>query len=55
MIQFLEDMKGEGTPALNNQERDELEKLRKETAKLKQIIDKKEKSGKKKDKDSDSD
>jgi hypothetical protein len=35
MIQFLEDLKGTGTPALTPDERADLEKLRKEHQKLK--------------------
>jgi len=41
MIQFLEDLKGTGTPALSPDERAELEKLRKDHQKLKTKVQEK--------------
>ena len=35
MIQFLEDLKGTGTPPISAEEREELERLRKEHGRLK--------------------
>jgi hypothetical protein len=35
MIQFLEDLKGAGTPPISAEEREELERLRREHGKLK--------------------
>ena len=43
MIQFLEDLKGSGTPALTPEERAELDKLRKDHAKLKAKVQAKQK------------
>ena len=43
MIQFLEDLKGSGTPALTPEEKAELDKLRKEHQKLKAKVQAKQK------------
>ena len=54
MIQFLEDMKGQGKQPLSHAEREELEGLRKEHKRLQEKCEKKGGAGaKKKKKDSD--
>jgi hypothetical protein len=53
MIQFLEDMKGQGKQPLSHAEREELEGLRKEHKRLQEKCEKKGGAGAKKKKDSD--
>jgi hypothetical protein len=43
MIQFLEDLKGVGTPPISGEEREELDRLRKEQTRLKKLLKDKEK------------
>ena len=39
MIQYLEDLKGRGAPALSNEEREELNKLRKQMQQRKSKVE----------------
>lgn len=56
MLQFLEDLKGTGTPPISAHEREELEKLRKEHARLKdKLKDESQNETKKKKKSDESD
>jgi len=38
MIQFLEDLKGVGTPPITGEDREELERLRREHVRLKKLV-----------------
>jgi hypothetical protein len=46
MIQFLEDLKGKGTPPITAEEREELEKLRRDHKKLRVKLELKNKANK---------
>ena len=54
MIQFLEDLKGVGTPPITGEDREELERLRREQIRLKKLVQEKDKGKHHHEKEADS-